>query len=254
MIAFELTSEGAEKFARVTEENVNRRLAIVLDNIVQSAPVIRSRIGGGRGVIEGQFSKQEAMDLALVLRSGALPAPLKVVQKYVVGPTLGADTIRRGAQAALLGALAVFLFMIIYYRGSGMIAAAALCVNIVLLMGAVAALGATLTLPGIAGIVLTIGMSVDANVLILERMREEIRMGKTPRVVIDAGYENAMSAIVDAALTTLLAAAVLFQFGTGPIKGFAVTFALGLCTSYFSAIYVTRAIYDLRGRYNSLSI
>jgi preprotein translocase subunit SecD len=254
VIAFELTSDGAGLFAALTEENIGRSLAIVLDGIVQSAPVIEDRIGGGRGIIRGSFTAQEVKDLALVLRSGALPAPLKVVNKYVVGPTLGADTIRRGTQAALWGGLAVLLFIVLYYRGSGVIAACALLTNLVLLLGAVAWMGATLTLPGIAGIVLTIGMSVDANVLIFERMREELRSGKSVRAVIEAGYENAMSAIVDAAVTTLIAAAVLFQFGTGPIKGFAVTFALGLATSYFTAIYFTRAVYDLRGRYDSLSI
>jgi protein-export membrane protein SecD len=238
----------------VTEENVGRRLAIVLDGVIQSAPVIKTRIGGGRGIIEGGFGVEEAKDLALVLRSGALPAPLKVVNKYVVGPTLGHDTISRGTKAALLGALVVFAFIIVYYRGSGVIAAIALAFNVVLLLGAVAWLGATLTLPGIAGIVLTIGMAVDSNVLLFERMREEIATGKSVRAVIEAGYENAMSAIVDSAVTTLIAAAVLFQFGTGPIKGFAITFALGLATSYFTSIYITRAIYDLRGNKDSLSI
>lgn len=254
VIAFELTSDGAGTFASLTEENIGRQLAIVLDGVVQSAPVIEDRIGGGRGIIRGSFTVQEVKDLALVLRSGALPAPLRVVNKHVVGPTLGADTIRAGTKAALWAALAVVLFMVLYYRGSGVIAAVALGTNLLLLLGLLAWIGATLTLPGIAGIVLTAGMAVDANVLIFERMREEMRAGKGVRAVIEAGYANAMSAIVDAAITTLIAAAVLFQFGTGPIKGFAVTFALGLATSYFTAVYFTRALYDLRGRYDSLSI
>jgi protein-export membrane protein SecD len=254
MIAFELTKDGADKFARLTEENVNRRLAIVLDGTVQSAPVIRSRIGGGRGVIEGQFTKEEAKDLALVLRSGTLPAPLKIINRYVVGPTLGADTIKAGTLAALIGTLAVLIYMAFYYRISGLIADLALIFNLIFLLGGLAMFHATLTLPGIAGIVLTMGMSVDSNVIIFERIREELKAGKTVRTAIDAGYSHAFWTIFDSHVTSLITALVLFQFGTGPIKGFAVSLSLGVAISLFTALFISKAVFDARKQYSSLSI
>ncbi len=254
VINFELTSEGAGLFAALTEENIGRRLAIVLDGVVQSAPVIKSRIGGGRGIIEGTFTSQDATDLALVLRSGALPAPLKVINKYVVGPTLGADTIRKGFMAAVFGTLAVLVYMLLYYRVSGFIADIALLFNLLFLLGALAAFKATLTMPGIAAIVLTMGMSVDANVIIFERIREELRRGKTVRAAVDAGYSHAFWTIFDSHVTSLITALVLFQFGTGPIKGFAVSLSLGVSISMFTALYVSKAIFDTRKSAETLSI
>ena len=254
VIAFELTKEGEGLFGSITEENVQRRLAIVLDGVVQSAPVIKSAIRGGRGIIEGSFTVEQAKDLALVLRSGALPAPLKVVNKYVVGPTLGADTIRAGFLSALVGTLAVLLYMALYYRLSGVIADVALLFNLVFLLGGLAAFGATLTLPGIAGIVLTMGMSVDSNVIIFERIREELKLGKTVRASIDAGYQHAFWTIFDSHVTSLITALVLFQFGTGPIKGFAVTLSLGVSISMFTALFVSKAIFDARRASETLSI
>jgi protein-export membrane protein SecD len=254
MIAFELTKDGADNFAKLTEENVNRRLAIVLDGVVQSAPVIKGRIGGGRGVIEGQFTKDEAVNLALVLRSGALPAPLKVINRYVVGPTLGADTIHAGTMAAAIGTLAVLIYMAFYYRVSGLIADLALVFNLIFLMGGLAMFHATLTLPGIAGIVLTMGMSVDSNVIIFERIREELKAGKTVRTAIDAGYSHAFWTIFDSHVTSLITALVLFQFGTGPIKGFAVSLSLGVAISLFTALFISKAVFDARKQYSNLSI
>ena len=254
MIAFELTSDGASGFGRLTEDNIGRLLAIVLDGTVQSAPVIKSRIGGGRGVIEGQFTKEQAKNLALVLRSGALPAPLKIINKYVVGPTLGADTIRQGKWAALLGTLAVLFYMAFYYRVSGLIADIAVLFNLLFLVGGLAWFHATLTLPGIAGIVLTMGMSVDANVIIFERIREELKAGKTVRSAIDGGYAHAFWTIFDSHVTSLITALVLFQFGTGPIKGFAVSLSLGVVISLFTALYISKAVFDFRKQYSNLSI
>lgn len=253
-IAFELTKEGEGLFAAITEENVHRQLAIILDGVVQSAPVIKGRIGGGRGIIEGSFTVEDAKDLALVLRSGALPAPLKVVNKYVVGPTLGLDTIHAGFTAALFGTLAVLAYIAFYYRVSGLIADVALIFNLVFLLGALAGFGATLTLPGIAGIVLTMGMSVDSNVIIFERIREELKLGKTVRAAVDAGYQHAFWTIFDSHVTSLITALVLFQFGTGPIKGFAVTLSLGVSISMFTALFVSKAIFDARRASDTLSI
>jgi protein-export membrane protein SecD len=241
-IAF--NNEGAVTFAKITGDNINRRLAIVLDGKVQSAPVIRSKIPEGKGIIEGSFTTQEASDLALILRSGSLPVPLKIVENRTVGPSLGQDSIVKGVTACVLGAVIVFVFMFIYYKFSGLIADMALILNLFLLVGAMAALRSTLTLPGIAGVALTLGMAVDANVLIFERIREELRRGKTIRVAVDAGYEKAFVTILDSNLTTLIAAAFLFQFGTGPIKGFAVTLCLGIIISMFTAISVTHLVYD----------
>jgi protein-export membrane protein SecD len=253
-IAFELTDKGRVIFGNVTTENVGRQLAIVLDGVVQSAPVIKGHIGGGRGVIEGQFTNEEAKDLALILRSGSLPAPLKVINKYVVGPTLGEDTIHRGLMAALIGTLGVLAYMAFYYRVSGLIADVALLFNLLFLLGSLAAFGATLTLPGIAGIVLTMGMSVDANVIIFERIREELKAGKTVRTSVDAGYSHAFWTIFDSHVTSLITALVLFQFGTGPIKGFAVSLSLGVAISMFTALFVSKAIFDARKASDTLSI
>jgi preprotein translocase subunit SecD len=253
-IAFELTDKGRAIFGTATTENVGRRLAIVLDNKVQSAPVIKGHIGGGRGVIEGSFTNEEAKDLALILRSGALPAPLKVINKYVVGPTLGQDTIHKGLMAAALGTLLVLIYMALYYRASGLIADVALLFNLLFLLGALAAFGATLTLPGIAGIVLTMGMSVDANVIIFERIREELKAGKTVRTAVDAGYSHAFWTIFDSHVTSLITALTLFQFGTGPIKGFAVSLSLGVIISMFTALFVSKAIFDERKSSATLSI
>jgi preprotein translocase subunit SecD len=253
-IAFELTPDGSGLFAALTQENVGRRLAIVLDGVVQSAPVIKGSITGGRGVIEGSFTNEEAKELALVLRSGALPAPLRVINKYVVGPTLGADTVQKGFMASLIGILGVMIYIGLYYRMSGVIANVALLFNLLFLMGALAALGATITLPGIAAIVLTMGMSVDANIIIFERIREELKAGKTVRAAIDAGYSHAFWTIFDSHVTSLITALVLFQFGTGPIKGFAVSLSLGVSISLFTALYISKAIFDIRKQYSTLSI
>lgn len=249
-VALKFNKEGAKFFAQTTGLNVGRNLAIVLDSIVQSAPVIRTRIPDGNAIIEGNFSLEEAKNLAIVLRAGALPAPVKIIEERTVGPSLGEDSIRRGIQATILGGLLVFTFMFFYYRLSGLIADVALLLNFVLLLGAMSYLRATLTMPGIAGIVLTLGMAVDANVLIFERIREELRQGKTVRVAIDLGYQRAFPAILDGNLTTLIAAAFLFQFGTGPVKGFAVTLTLGLIVSMFTALVATKTTYDfiLTGR------
>jgi len=256
-VAIGFDTLGAKLFERITRENVKRRLAIILDNNVYSAPVIRERIAGGRASIEGRFTTEEARDLAIVLRAGSLPAPVKILEQRIVGPSLGQDSIRQGIQSCLIGGAAVFIFMAIYYLLSGLIATAALFLNIVIILAALAAFGASLTLPGIAGIVLTIGMAVDANVLIFERIREELRAGKTPRASVEAGYSRAMSAILDSNITTIISALFLFQFGTGPIKGFAVTLTIGLTASLFTAVVCTRIVYDYflsRRRIKKLSI
>ncbi len=251
-VALSFNSEGAKIFSKLTEQNVERRLAIVLDNVVQSAPVIRTRIPDGRAIIEGNFSMEEAKNLAIVLRAGALPAPVRIIENRLVGPTLGRDSVKAGITATIIGFVAVLIFMLFYYRLAGIIADIALFLNLFLLLGAMVwvprIMGLTpftLTLPGIAGIILTIGMAVDANVLIFERIKEEIKTGKTIYASIDAGYQRAFRTILDANITTLLAALFLFQFGTGPIKGFAVTLTLGIGVSMFTAIIVTHTIFDL---------
>lgn len=254
IIAFTLNPEGGHKFGIITGDNIHRQLAIILDEIVYSAPVIQTRIPGGKGIIEGSFTDEEAKDLALVLRAGALPAPLKVTGQFQVGPTLGADSVKKGTLAALYGLVLVLLFMGIYYRVSGFIANMGLLVNMIYLVGALSYLKATLTLPGIAGIILTLGLSVDSNVLIFERIREELKVGKTIRAAIEAGYKRALVAIIDTHVTTLISAAVLFQFGTGPIKGFAVTLSLGVALSLFTAVVITKMIFDARKEYQGLSI
>lgn len=241
-IAFD--KKGARIFEKITEENVKKRLAIVLDNRVYSAPVIQEKIAGGQARITGRFNADEANDLAIALRAGALPAPVKILEERTVGPSLGSDSIRQGLISMCIGGILVVLFMALYYKGSGLIADFALLLNIVLISGGLAAFQATLTLPGIAGIILTIGMSVDANVLIFERIREELGLGKTPRAAVDAGYNRATLTILDANVTTLIAALVLFQFGTGPIKGFAVTLSLGVIASLFTALIMTRQIFE----------
>jgi len=237
-------SRGARIFARVTGENIRKRLAIILDKKVYSAPVIQDRITGGRAQITGAFTMEEAHDLAIVLRAGALPAPVKVIEERTVGPSLGRDSIEKGIKATIIGGIAVTLFMAMYYNLAGIIADLALVLNIIFIMSGLALFGATLTLPGIAGIILTIGMAVDANVLIFERIREELRLGKGPITAIDTGYGRAFVTILDANITTLIAALVLFQFGTGPIRGFAVTLSIGIVASMFTAIFITRIIFD----------
>ena len=245
-VAVELDNRGADIFDAMTSQNVGRRLAIVLDNTVYSAPVIKERIPGGHVQITGRFSMDEAHDLAIVLRSGALPAPVEIEEERTVGPSLGRDSIRQGEMSFVIGAGAVLIFMAVYYSGAGLLADFGLTLNILLLICVMAALGATLTLPGIAGIVLTLGMSVDANVLVNERMREELRNGKSPREAVKLGYERAWSAIRDSNISTFAAGLILFQFGTGPVKGFAVTLCVGVLTGLFSCIVVTRAWYDYR--------
>jgi len=244
LVAFSLDSEGARAFGDFTGANIGRQLAIVLDNTVYSAPVIRSKIGEGRGQIEGGFTADSARDLAIVLRAGALPAPVQIIANQTVGPSLGQDSIQSGVRAAVLAAVLVILFMAAYYRLSGVIADAALVLNLIMLTGLLAAMRATLTLPGIAGIALGVGMAVDSNVLILERIREELKLGKTVRSAIDAGYDKAFFSIVDSHVTTLITAVALFLFGTGPIKGFAVTLSLGVALNLFSALVGTRVVYD----------
>jgi preprotein translocase subunit SecD len=242
-VGFSLDREGARLFGDFTGANVGRQLAIVLDDTVYSAPVVRSRISD-RGQIEGNFTAESARDLAIVLRAGALPAPVKIIANLTVGPSLGEDSIRKGMRAAVLAAILVVLIMAVYYKLSGVIADFALVLNSIMLVGILVAIRATLTLPGIAGIALGIGMAVDSNVLILERIREELRLGKTVRSSIDAGYDKAFVTIIDSHVTTLITAFALFLFGTGPIKGFAVTLSLGVAINLFSALVGTRVVYD----------
>lgn len=243
-VSITFDSAGAALFEKITSENLKKRLAIILDGNVYSAPVIQDRIAGGRAQITGSFSTQEANDLAIVLRAGSLPAPVTIIQNLTVGPSLGRDSIEKGVKATILAGILVLIFMVVYYRGSGVIADFAVLLNIALLVGALAALDATLTLPGIAGIILTIGMGVDSNVLIFERIREELRHGKPVRLAVDAGYDKAFLTIIDSHVTTLITAIVLFLFGTGPIKGFAVTLTLGITINLFTALVGTKVIYD----------
>lgn len=243
-VGFDLNASGAKKFAEITGSNINKRMAIVLDGVVASAPNIQGRIPNGKSRITGSFGLEEAKDLALVLRAGALPVALELVEERTVGATLGEDSIRMGVKAGLYGMIVVIIFMIIYYRLSGFVAIIALFLNMLFVMAALAGFGAVLTLPGIAGLILTIGMSVDANVLIFERVREEILKGKPIRSSVDSGYDKAFRTIMDANLTTLITALVLYQYGTGPIRGFAVTLSIGIVSSMFTAIVVTRGIFD----------
>ena len=243
-VAITFNSQGASTFRRVTRENVKKRLAIVLDDNVYSAPVIQDEIPGGHAQITGRFTTEEARDLAIVLRAGALPAPVVILENRTVGPSLGKDSIDKGISSIILGGILVIAFIIIYYRLSGFVAVTALFLNIVMLAGALAYFGAALTLPGIAGIILTVGMAIDANVLVFERIREELKNGKTVRAAIDSGFSKAFRTIVDANITTFIAAVVLFQFGTGPIKGFAITLCIGIAASMFTAVFVSRTIFD----------
>lgn len=244
-VSISFNATGARLFDKITGENVKKRLAIILDNNVYSAPVIQERISGGKAQITGRFSENEAKDLAIVLRAGALPAPVHIIQNVTVGPSLGQDSIDKGVLAGIIGTILVIFFMAIYYKLSGVIADFALFLNVILLLGVMAAFNATLTLPGIAGIILTIGMSVDSNVIIFERIREELRTGKTIRASVDSGYQKAFLTVFDSHVTTLITAAVLFQFGTGPIKGFAVSLSMGIMINLFTALVGTKVIFDL---------
>ena len=256
-VSFNLTNRGGALFADITGANVGRRLAIELDNRVQSAPSIRERIPRGQGSITGSFTEEEAQNLAIVLRSGALPAPVHIVEERTVGPSLGEDSIQQGLTAGAVGALMVVVFMVFYYQLSGVVAVMALLLNILGLLAVMAGFHATLTLPGIAGIVLTIGMAVDANVLIFERIREELRHKKTVLAAIETGYARAYRTIVDANVTTLLSAVALMWFGTGPIRGFAITLSIGLIINMITAVGVSKMIFDtwsLRRKVSKISI
>ena len=242
-VNFTLSSEGAHRFGPFTEQNVHRQMAIVLDHKVYSAPVINSRIDD-QGFIEGNFTEPSAHELALVLRAGALPASIKYLEERTVGPSLGADSIRHGVQASVLSLLVVMIFMLFYYRMSGGNAVLALILNLIILLAALAAFGAVLTLPGIAGVILTIGMGVDSNVLVFERIREELRNGKSPASAVQAGFDKAFLTIIDTHVTTIVSAFFLFLFGTGPIRGFAITLTIGLIANVFTAIYVSKTIFE----------
>jgi len=242
-VSFTLSPEAARRFGPFTEQNKGRQMAIVLDHRVYSAPVINARIDDS-GVIEGNFSQESAHDLALVLRAGALPASIKYLEERIVGPSLGADSIRHGVQASILSLVVVMLFMLIYYRLSGGNAVLALILNLVILLAVLGLFGAVLTLPGIAGVILTIGMGVDSNVLVFERIREELRNGKSASAAVDAGFDKAFLTIIDTHVTTVVSAFFLFLFGTGPIRGFAITLTIGLIANVFTAIYVSKTIFQ----------
>ena len=245
IVTLGMNSEGAKTWSRVTGANVGRRLAILLDGNVHMAPVIRTKITDGQTQVEGFANMNEAKDIAIVLRAGALPAPVDIIEERTVGPSLGQDSIDQGTQSIIIGLVLVLAFMVFYYRGAGLIASFAVLWNLILVLSILAMLKATLTLPGIAGLILTVGMAVDANVIIFERIREELIKGKTPRSAIDSGYSRAITTIIDANVTTILAALVLMQFGTGPIRGFAVVLFWGIATSMFTAIFTTRTIFNL---------
>jgi preprotein translocase subunit SecD len=244
IVALDLNARGARLFEEITGANVNRRLAIILDDTVYSAPVIKERIPGGRAVISGSFTSDEARDLSIVLRTGALPAPVSIAEERTVGPSLGRDSIEQGVRSFVVAGVLVMVFMIIYYRFAGVLADAALVWNVLFMLALLAVFQATLTLPGLAGIVLTLGMDVDANVLINERIREELRLGKSPRAAVEAGYDRALPSILDSNITTLLSGIILFQFGSGPIRGFAVTLCIGLISHLFTSIVGTRLVWD----------
>lgn len=244
-ISLEFKSEATDKWAEITGQHVEERIAIILDNVVKSAPVVKSRILQGKCIIEGQFTMEEARELKIVLKSGALPIPLNIIQNTTIGPSLGKDSIQKGLWAGIIGFIAVFVFMIIYYKKAGLIANTALLLNLLFILGAMAALKATLTLPGIAGMILIIGMSIDANVIIFERIREELAKERAPRSAVDAGYKKALRTILDANITTLIVALILFQFGSGPLRGFATTLSIGILASLFTSIIVTRIIFNL---------
>ena len=244
VVSLSMNSEGSRTWSRVTGANVGERIAIVLDQKVHMAPSIREKIPGGRTQIEGFADLNEAKDLAIILRAGALPAPVNIIEERIVGPSLGADSISQGTQAVLIGLASVLIFMLVYYKLAGTVADFALVWNILLVLAVLASLQATLTLPGIAGLILTVGMSIDANVIIFERIREELRKGKTPKAAIDSGYDRALTTIIDANVTTLIASLVLYQFGTGPIKGFATVLFWGILISMFTAVFITRTIFS----------
>lgn len=244
-VAIDFNSVGAKRFDQITAANIGKRMAIVLDDTVYSAPVIRERISGGSAQVSGSFTSQEATDLAIILRAGSLPAPVNILENRTVGPSLGHDSISRGIKSIWVGGVLVILAMVFYYRKSGIVAVAALVLNIFFIAAMLSLFGATLTLPGLAGIVLTVGMAVDANVLIFERVREELRLGRAPKLALESGYAKAFLTILDANITTLIAALVLFQFGTGAVRGFAVTLSIGIIASLFTAIFVSRVIFDL---------
>ncbi|HTY17400.1 MAG TPA: protein translocase subunit SecD [Myxococcota bacterium] len=245
VVNFTFNSEGARRFAKLTGDNVGKRLAILLDGQVHSAPNLQTRIGGGRGFIHGRFDSQSAADLAVILRAGSLPIPVQIEEERTIGPALGADSIHKGVQATLLGVALVIAFAVFYYRLSGVYASIALLANVILMLGVLSMAHATLTLPGIAGLVLTAGIAIDANVIIFERIREELRLGKSPRAAIRTGFSKALWTILDANITTLITALILFQYGTGPVKGFAVTLSIGIVTSVFAALVITRLFYDI---------
>ncbi|MBF89840.1 MAG: protein translocase subunit SecD [Candidatus Marinimicrobia bacterium] len=245
IVSLSMNSEGAKTWSRLTGANVGRRLAIVLDGNVHMAPVIRTKISDGQTQVEGFANMNEAKDIAIVLRAGALPAPVNIIEERTVGPSLGQDSIDQGTTSIIVGLLLVLAFMSFYYKGAGFIASIALLCNLIFILAILAALKATLTLPGIAGLILTVGMAVDANVIIFERIREELEKGKTPRSAISSGYSRAITTIVDANVTTILAAIILMQFGTGPIRGFAVVLFWGILTSMFTAIFATRTIFNI---------
>jgi preprotein translocase subunit SecD len=240
-----MNSEGARDWARITGSNIGKRCAIVLDGAVYSAPSIRSKIGGGRSVIEGMEDLNEAKLLEIVLKAGALPAPVEIIEERTVGPSLGQDSINQGFSSTLIGFLLVAVFMIFYYKKAGTVADLALFFTIIFIMGILAGFQATLTLPGIAGLILTIGMAVDANVLIFERIREELATGKTVKASIESGYSNSYSAIFDSNITTFFIGIILYQFGSGPIQGFALTLMIGIVCSLFAALIVTRLVFDM---------
>lgn len=243
VVSFKFNAEGGKIFGALTGANIGKELAVVLDGVVYSAPRINSRIGNS-GIIEGRFSIEEAQKLAIVLRSGALPAPVRIIEERTVGPTLGEDSIRTGVRASLIGLGIVALFMIMYYRISGFVAVMALVLNLFFLLAGMAYLNSTLTLPGIAGVILALAMGIDANVIIFERIREELRIGKPVRMAVGIGYDKAFTAILDAHLAEIISAAFLFQFGTGPVKGFAVTLTLGIAISMLTAIFITRLVFE----------
>jgi preprotein translocase subunit SecD len=256
-VALNFDSKGAELFGELSKNNVGKRMAIMLDDKVKSAPVFNEPIMGGRAQITlgsmQSFSElqTEAQDLVISLRHGALPAPIEMQYETVVGPTLGQDSIESSARALIVGSILIVIFMLIYYRGSGVISVTALLLNMILILAGLAALGATLTLPGIAGIILTVGMAVDANVIIYERIREEVRKGRSPLEAVRTGFDMALSAVMDANITTGIAALVLMQYGTGPIKGFAVTLLIGIVSTIFTAVFVSRLLFDTFGAGNT---
>jgi len=244
IVELHFDKKGATRFAFITGSNIGKRLAIVLDGVVQSAPVIEERIPTGDAIIRGNFTIDEAKELAIVLRAGALPAPIHIVEERTIGASLGKDAVEKSLKAFVFGFILVIIFMIIYYKASGLVATLALILNLIFILAVMVALKATLTLPGMAGLILTVGMAVDANVLIFERIREELRAGKNPKMAVDAGFGRAMITIFDANLTTLIAALVLLRFGTGPIKGFGTVLTIGILSNFFTAIFVAKIVFD----------